>query len=95
MKIIIMGCDQVGEQVSLFMDREGHSVTVIDADTRALIRRMWTENPLGGEDRIAGELAKLGQHLSPRTVAKYRPARLPRSRGQKWSTFIRNPIDQT
>jgi trk system potassium uptake protein len=36
MKIIIMGCDQVGEQVSLFMDREGHSVTVIDADARAL-----------------------------------------------------------
>ncbi len=36
MKIIIMGCDQVGEQVSLFMDREGHAVTVIDADARAL-----------------------------------------------------------
>jgi hypothetical protein len=29
----------------------------IDADTRALIRRMWKENPLGGEDVIAGELA--------------------------------------
>ena len=36
MRIIIMGCDQVGEQVSLFMDREGHAVTVIDADARAL-----------------------------------------------------------
>ena len=36
MKIIIMGCDQVGEQVSLFLDREGHSVTVVDADARAL-----------------------------------------------------------
>jgi hypothetical protein len=32
----------------------------IDADTRALIRRMWKENPLWGEDLIAGELAKLG-----------------------------------
>ena len=36
MKIIIMGCDQVGEQVSLFMDREGHAVTVIDEDAKTL-----------------------------------------------------------
>ena len=67
----------------------------IDADTRTLIRRMWTENPLWGEDRIAGELAKLGHHVSPRAVAKYRPANLPRGRGQKWSTFIRNHLGQT
>ena len=67
----------------------------IDADTRALIRRMWKENPLWGENLIAGELAKLGHHVSPRTVAKYRPAHLPRGRGQKWSTFIRNHLDQT
>jgi putative transposase len=67
----------------------------IDADTRALIRRMWKENPLWGEDLIAGELAKLGHHVSPRTVAKYRPANLPRGRGQKWSTFIRNHLGQT
>jgi hypothetical protein len=56
---------------------------------------MWKENPLWGEDVIAGELAKLGHHVSPRTVAKYRPANLPRSRGQKWSTFIRNHLVQT
>jgi hypothetical protein len=62
----------------------------IDADTRSLIRRMWKENPFWGEDVIAGELAKLGHHVSPRTVAKYRPAHLSRGRGQKWSTFIRN-----
>jgi transposase InsO family protein len=67
----------------------------IDAETRALIRRMWKENPLWGEDVIAGELAKLGHHVSPRTVAKYRPAHLPRGRGQKWSTFIRNHLGQT
>jgi transposase InsO family protein len=67
----------------------------IDANTRALIRRMWKENPLWGEDLIAGELAKLGHNVSPRTVAKYRPAHLPRGRGQKWSTFIRNHLDQT
>ena len=57
----------------------------IDADTRALIRRMWKENPLWGENVIAGELAKLVHHVSPRTVAKYRPANLPRGRGQKWT----------
>ena len=56
---------------------------------------MWKENPLWGENVIAGELAKLGHHVSPRTVAKYRPAHLPRGRGQKWSTFIRNLLGQT
>jgi putative transposase len=56
---------------------------------------MWKENPLWGENIIAGELAKLGHDVSPRTVAKYRPAHLPRGRGQKWSTFIRNHLDQT
>jgi hypothetical protein len=29
------------------------------------------------------------------TVTKYRPAGLPRGRGQKWSTFIRNLLGQT
>jgi putative transposase len=67
----------------------------MDADTRALIRRMWKENPWWGEDVIAGELAKLGHHVSPRTVAKYRPANLPRGRGQKWSTFVHNHLGQT
>jgi hypothetical protein len=56
---------------------------------------MWKENPLWGEDVIAGELAKLGQRVSARTVAKYRPAHLPRGRGQKWSTFVRNHLSQT
>ena len=56
---------------------------------------MWKENPLWGEDVIAGELAKLGHHVSARTVAKYRPANLPRGRGQKWSTFVRNHLGQT
>jgi transposase InsO family protein len=28
-------------------------------------------------------------------VAKYRPANLPRGRGQKWSTFVRNHLCQT
>jgi hypothetical protein len=48
-----------------------------------------------GEDQSAGQLAKLGHYVSPRTVAKYRPARLSRGRGQKWSTFVRNHLSQT
>jgi trk system potassium uptake protein TrkA len=38
MKVIIMGCGRVGEQVSLLMANEGHDVTVIDYDPAALAR---------------------------------------------------------
>ena len=38
MKIIIMGCGRVGEQVSLLMQQAGHQVTVIDSDATALAR---------------------------------------------------------
>jgi trk system potassium uptake protein len=38
MKVIVMGCGRVGEQVSLLMDREGHQVAVIDSDADALAR---------------------------------------------------------
>ena len=31
-----------------------------DADLRGLIRRVWKENPLWGEDKIVAELGKLG-----------------------------------
>lgn len=51
---------------------------------------MWRESRLWGENRIAGELAKLGWRVSPRTVAKYRPNGLSRGRRQGWSTFLRN-----
>ena len=44
----------------------------------------------GGENRIAGELAKLGWRVSPRTVAKYRPKDLERGRGGSWRTFLRS-----
>jgi hypothetical protein len=66
-----------------------------DADLRTMIRRFWTENSLWGEDRISGELRKLGYKVSPRTVAKYRPPHLPRNRGQSWPAFVRNHIHQT
>ena len=44
----------------------------ISVELRQLIRRMATENPLWGEERIANELRlKLGLRVSPRTVRKY------------------------
>jgi putative transposase len=67
----------------------------IDADRRALIRRMWRDNPTWGEDRIAGEMPKLGHGVDPRTVAKCRPAGLARGRGQRWTTFVRNHLQET
>jgi transposase InsO family protein len=54
---------------------------------------MATENPLWGEERIANELLlKLAIRVSPRTVRKSVPKRLPgRPRGdQRWATFLRN-----
>jgi putative transposase len=65
----------------------------IPEELRALIRRMASENPLWGEERIANELLlKLGIRVSPRTVSKYlrkRPPAQPRG-DQRWSTFLMN-----
>src|SRR5437016_9106924 len=61
----------------------------IDADLRALIRRMSAENPLWGAPRIHGELLKLGFEVAQSSVAKYMVKRCgPPSQG--WSTFLRN-----
>ena len=38
MKIIVMGCGRLGEQVSRLMDIEGHHMAVIDMDAEALER---------------------------------------------------------
>ena len=43
----------------------------IEADLRALIRQMSTENLLWGAPRIHGELLKLGFSVAQSTVAKY------------------------
>src|SRR3954464_12512647 len=43
----------------------------IDADLRALIRRMSADNPLWGAPRIQGELLKLGFEVAQSSVAKY------------------------
>jgi len=64
----------------------------IPKQVQALIRRMASENPTWGEERVANELLlKLGIHVSPRTVRKYLPHRPPgRPRGDlRWSTFLR------
>ena len=43
----------------------------IEAELRALIRQMSTENLLWGAPRIQGELLKLGFELAQSSVAKY------------------------
>jgi transposase InsO family protein len=61
----------------------------IEADLRALIRRMSIDNPLWGAPRIHGELLKLGFEVAQSTVAKY----MVKRRGppsQRWRTFLRN-----
>src|ERR1700747_3612625 len=61
----------------------------IEADLRALIRRMSVDNPLWGAPRIHGELLKLGFEVAQSSVAKYMVKRCgPPSQG--WSTFLRN-----
>src|SRR6202022_485139 len=61
----------------------------IEADLRALIRRMSVENPLWGAPRIHGELLKLGFAVAQSSVAKYMVKRRgPPSQG--WRTFLPN-----
>ncbi len=61
----------------------------IDADLRALIRRISVDNPLWGAPRIHGELLKLGFEVAQSSVAKY----MVKRRGppsQRWRTFLCN-----
>ena len=61
----------------------------IEADLRALIRRVSVENPLWGSPRIHGELLKLGFEVAQSSVAKYMVQRRgPPSQG--WGTFLHN-----
>ena len=61
----------------------------IDAELRALIRKMSIDNPLWGAPRIHGELLKLGLEVAQSSVAKYMAKRCgPPSQG--WRTFLRN-----
>ena len=57
----------------------------IPLELRRLIRRMASENPLWGEERIANELLlKLGLRVSPRTVRKYMSSRAGFSEREIW-----------
>ena len=61
----------------------------IEAELRALVRQMSTENQFWGAPRIHGELLKLGFNVAQSTVAKYMVKRRgPPSQG--WRTFLRN-----
>jgi transposase InsO family protein len=55
---------------------------------QALIRRMASENPLWGQERIAGELGKLGLEGSPRSVAKCMGRRAPGPPSVGWMAFL-------
>jgi putative transposase len=59
-------------------------------EVRALIATMAHENPQWGTERIDGELLKLGNAVSSRSIRRYRrrgPARPP---SQSWRTFLAN-----
>jgi len=61
----------------------------LDAEIRALIRRMSRENPTWGRRRIRSELHLLGYEVAERTVAKYMVrGRKPPSQG--WRVFLEN-----
>src|SRR6267154_5922231 len=61
----------------------------IDADLRALTRRMSVDTPLWGAPRIHGELLELGFEVAQSSVARYMVKRSgPPSQG--WRTFLRN-----
>lgn len=66
----------------------------INAELRALIRRMSQENPYWGAPRIHGELLKLGFAVAQSTVAKYVTRRSNGPCGQNWPTFVRNHLPQ-
>ena len=66
----------------------------IDAEIRALIRRMSAQNSTWGAPRIQAELALLGHEISQATVAKYMKRRAgPPS--QTWKTFLKNHMAET
>jgi putative transposase len=65
----------------------------VERRMRELVLRLARENPRWGYPRIAGELLKLGVHVSPSTVrrlllaAGLKPA--PRRPGPSWREFLR------
>lgn len=70
--------------------RKPSSAPPLSPEVIHLIRRMGTENPLWGAERIRGELLKLGIAVAKRTVQRHlsRVRTMPPD-GQRWSTFLR------
>jgi putative transposase len=67
----------------------------IPAEHITLIRRISTDQPGWGEDRIADELAiKLGTRHSTSTIRRYMVRRRQPRGGQTWRTFIKNHASQ-
>jgi transposase InsO family protein len=66
----------------------------VDAEIRALIRRMSAQNATWGAPRIQAELALLGHEVSQATVAKYMKRRRGRP-SQTWKTFLKNHMAET
>jgi putative transposase len=63
----------------------------VNAEIKALVRRMATANPLWGAPRIHAELLKLGIDVAERTVSRLMPKRrTPPS--QTWRTFLDNHV---
>lgn len=65
----------------------------VDDRVRQLVLRFARENPRWGYPRIAGELLKLGLHVSPSTVRRLLPGAglqpAPRRSGPSWRDFLR------
>ncbi len=72
-----------------------HGRPKIDAEVRALIRRMSNENPLWGVPRIQAELKMLGVDIAESTIAKYVVTQPSGPPSQTWRTFLANHLDCT
>jgi len=67
----------------------------IPAEHVAMIRRISTDQPGWGEDRIADELAiKLGIRHATSTIRRYMVRRREPRGGHTWKTFVRNHASQ-
>ncbi len=64
----------------------------LSTEVRLLIRRMASENPLWGTERIRGELLKLGLIVSARSIRRCRRLQTARSPSLAWRTFLHNEI---
>src|SRR2546426_8739415 len=63
----------------------------VNAEIKALVKRMAAANPLWGAPRIHGELLRLGSELSDRPVSRLMPKRRPLP-SQTWRTFLANHV---